>query len=63
LGYPVILSSPWYLNKISYGIDWEKYYLAEPLDFDGTEDQKMKVRKSIRIFIKLERSFSSTVGM
>merc|ERR1711953_616322 len=39
-GLRAILSSPWYLNYISYGSDWTKYYLAEPLDFYGSEAQK-----------------------
>jgi len=39
-GLRAILSSPWYLNYISYGSDWTKYYLAEPLDFYGGEEQK-----------------------
>ena len=34
-GLRAIVSSPWYLNYISYGSDWTKYYLAEPLDFYG----------------------------
>ena len=39
-GLRAILSSPWYLNYISYGSDWTKYYLAEPQDFHGGDEQK-----------------------
>ena len=42
-GLRAILSSPWYVNYISYGSDWTKYYLAEPLDFYGGEEQKALV--------------------
>jgi len=42
-GLRAILSSPWYLNYIGYGSDWTKYYLAEPLDFYGSEAQKALV--------------------
>ncbi|KAH3874961.1 beta-hexosaminidase subunit beta-like [Dreissena polymorpha] len=38
-GYKVLLSSPWYLDYISYGKDWYKYYLADPQDFNGTQEQ------------------------
>lgn len=34
-GFSTILSAPWYLDYISYGQDWQKYYKVEPLSFDG----------------------------
>ena len=32
-----------YLNYISYGTDWKKYYMVDPLDFDGGEREKSLV--------------------
>ncbi|XP_061657943.1 beta-hexosaminidase subunit beta isoform X2 [Syngnathoides biaculeatus] len=42
-GFTAILSSPWYLDYISYAQDWLKYYKVEPLKFNGTEEQKKLV--------------------
>lgn len=33
-GYHTVLSAPFYLNYISYGEDWNKYYAVEPTDFE-----------------------------
>ena len=42
-GYKVILSSPFYLNYISYGIDWPNFYKVNPTDFGGDEHQQKMV--------------------
>ena len=39
----VVLSTPWYLNYISYGSDWPKYYKEDPHNFAGSESQKRLV--------------------
>ena len=36
----VLLSAPWYLNYISYGIDWHKYYKIDPQHFGGNNKQR-----------------------
>jgi len=35
MGYRALLAAPWYLDYISYGEDWPKYYLYEPSNFNG----------------------------
>uniref|UniRef100_A0A8C6XIS3 Beta-hexosaminidase n=1 Tax=Naja naja TaxID=35670 RepID=A0A8C6XIS3_NAJNA len=42
-GFRALLSSPWYLNIISYGQDWLEAYQIEPLDFEGSAEQKKLV--------------------
>ncbi|KAM7151291.1 beta-hexosaminidase subunit alpha isoform 1-T1 [Macrochelys suwanniensis] len=39
-GYRALLSAPWYLNRISYGQDWQTAYQVEPLEFEGSPEQK-----------------------
>jgi len=39
-GYRAILAAPWYLNYNSYGVDWDKAYVVEPTNFNGTKAQK-----------------------
>ncbi|RNA39192.1 beta-hexosaminidase subunit beta [Brachionus plicatilis] len=45
-GYPVILSSPWYINFVSYGFqEWYKHYLVEPMaNFTGDAEQAKLLR-------------------
>uniref|UniRef100_A0A8C9NUQ3 Beta-hexosaminidase subunit alpha n=1 Tax=Serinus canaria TaxID=9135 RepID=A0A8C9NUQ3_SERCA len=42
-GYRALLSAPWYLNRISYGQDWIEAYNVEPLNFEGSPEQKALV--------------------
>jgi len=44
-GYKVILSSPWYINLVSYGYqEWYKWYTVEPFsNFNGTVEQQKLV--------------------
>lgn len=37
-GFHSVLSAPFYLNYISYGEDWPKYYSVEPSNFTGGEE-------------------------
>jgi len=42
-GLKTILAAPWYLDYISYGADWRKYYSVEPLNFNGTAEENALV--------------------
>lgn len=42
-GLRAILSSPWYLDYISYGADWGSYYDTEPESFGGSDAQNALV--------------------
>jgi len=42
-GYKTLLGSCWYLDHLSYGVDWHKYYRCDPHDFNGTAEQKALV--------------------
>lgn len=42
-GYKALLSTCWYLDYISYGPDWKKYYACDPHDFSGNPQQKALV--------------------
>jgi len=41
-GFHSVLSAPFYLNYISYGEDWPKYYSVEPSNFTGGEEADAK---------------------
>lgn len=39
-GHTTLLSSCWYLDHLTTGGDWTKFYDCEPSSFNGTEEQK-----------------------
>ncbi|XP_064467782.1 beta-hexosaminidase subunit beta-like [Ornithodoros turicata] len=39
-GYQIVVSGCWYLNYISYGDDWKKYYECDPTSFSRGENMK-----------------------
>ena len=41
-GFHTVLSAPFYLNYISYGADWPKYYSVEPTNFTGGDEAEAK---------------------
>ena len=43
-GYQAVISSPFYLNYISYGIDWLKYYKVDITNFSGSTEQKRLIK-------------------
>jgi len=49
-GFHSVLSAPYYLNYISYGADWKKYYQIEPTDFEGgAEAEKTHLMSGIEV--------------
>jgi len=42
-GHRAILAAPWYLNYISYGVDWDQFYKVEPTNFNATDAEKSRV--------------------
>lgn len=42
-GRPALLSSCWYLDHLSTGGDWKKFYMCDPHDFSGSEEQRRLV--------------------
>lgn len=41
--YDIIRSQDWYLHEIETGGDWEKFYLIDPIDFNGSDEQNKHV--------------------
>lgn len=42
-GFSALLSTPWYLNRISYGQDWVNIYKADPQNFTGVCHSQIKI--------------------
>ncbi|XP_037817471.1 beta-hexosaminidase subunit beta-like isoform X2 [Lucilia sericata] len=38
--YDIVRSQDWYMYVLDSGGDWQKFYLIEPTDFEGTKKQK-----------------------
>ena len=41
-GFRCILSAGWYISRISYGEDWQNFYLLEPRSFNDTATPEQK---------------------
>lgn len=59
-GYRTLLSAPWYLDYISYGDDWMKYYNYEPENFNGNNSCFYLLRE---VFLYLNLSCLMLCGL
>ena len=51
-GHTTLLSAPWYLDYISYGVDWPKYYQVEPQAYlQSAKQQKLVLGGEVRALI------------
>jgi hypothetical protein len=51
-GYHAVLSAPFYLNYISYGDDWPKYYAVEPTTFPSTDPKQEALVGGVEVGFK-----------
>ncbi len=41
-GYKTIFATPWYLDQLSYGSDWTKFYETDPTSYLTGRDEQLR---------------------